>query len=84
VGTGRVFFEEDEGGRAITHGTFRLRVFRHCIYGEKFEVIRDHIALTWLLALRGPKKRFGAVDRGDSNVRRLLHKRGDGKFFGSS
>jgi RNase H-like domain found in reverse transcriptase len=35
-----------------------LRKFRHCLYGEKFEVITDHISLTWLLALRDPKQRL--------------------------
>jgi RNase H-like domain found in reverse transcriptase/Integrase zinc binding domain len=37
---------------------FGLRKFRHCVYGEKSEVITDHIALTWLLALRDPKERL--------------------------
>jgi hypothetical protein len=37
---------------------FGLRKFRHHLYGEKFEVITDHIALTWLLALRDPKERL--------------------------
>jgi RNase H-like domain found in reverse transcriptase len=37
---------------------FGLRKFKHCLYREKFEVITDHIALTWLLALRDPKERL--------------------------
>jgi RNase H-like domain found in reverse transcriptase len=37
---------------------FALRKFRQYLHGEKFEVITDHIALTWLLALRDPKERL--------------------------
>jgi transposase InsO family protein len=37
---------------------FGLRKFRHHLYGEKFEVITDHKALTWLLALRDSKERL--------------------------
>jgi RNase H-like domain found in reverse transcriptase len=37
---------------------FGLRKFRHCLYGEKLEVITDHIALTWLLELWDPKERL--------------------------
>jgi RNase H-like domain found in reverse transcriptase len=35
---------------------FGLRKFRQHLYGEKVEVITDHIALTWLLALTDPKE----------------------------
>jgi RNase H-like domain found in reverse transcriptase len=34
---------------------FGLRKFRHLLHGEDFEVVTDHIALTWLLSLREPK-----------------------------
>jgi RNase H-like domain found in reverse transcriptase len=37
---------------------FGLRKFRYHLYGEKFEVITDLIALTWLLAFRDPKERL--------------------------
>jgi RNase H-like domain found in reverse transcriptase/Integrase zinc binding domain len=37
---------------------FGLRKFRHCLDGEKFEVITDHIGLTWLLTLWDPKRRL--------------------------
>jgi RNase H-like domain found in reverse transcriptase len=37
---------------------FGLRKFRHCLYWEKFEVITDHIGLTWLLELLDPKERL--------------------------
>jgi hypothetical protein len=35
---------------------FGLRKYRHCLYGKKLKVITDHIALTWLLALRDLKE----------------------------
>jgi hypothetical protein len=37
---------------------FGLRKFRHYIYGEPFEVVTDHIALTRLMSLRDPKDRL--------------------------
>jgi RNase H-like domain found in reverse transcriptase len=52
VATGGFCFEKVEGGRATLHNNgnenlavvFGLRKFRHCLYGEKFEVITDHIS----------------------------------------
>jgi RNase H-like domain found in reverse transcriptase len=61
---------------------FGLRRFRHCLYGEKFEVITDHIALIWLLALRNPKERLARwiveMQTYDFDV---LYERGDGELM---
>jgi RNase H-like domain found in reverse transcriptase len=61
---------------------FGLRKFKHCLYGEKFEVITDHIALTWLLALRDPKERLARwiveMQTYDFDV---LYERGDGEVM---
>jgi RNase H-like domain found in reverse transcriptase len=61
---------------------FGLRKFRHCLYGEKFEVITDHIALTWLLALWDPKEGLARwiveMQTYDLDV---LHERGDGELM---
>jgi RNase H-like domain found in reverse transcriptase len=61
---------------------FGLRKFRHCLYGEKFEVITDYIALTWLLALRDPKKKLARwiveMQTYDFDV---LYERGDGELM---
>jgi hypothetical protein len=61
---------------------FGLRKFRHCLFGEKIEVITDHIALTWLLALRDPKERLALwiveMQTYDFDV---LYERGDGELM---
>jgi hypothetical protein len=61
---------------------FGLRKFRHCLYGEMFEFITDHIALTWLLALRDQKERLARwiveMQTYDFDV---LNERGDGELM---
>jgi hypothetical protein len=37
---------------------FGLRKFCHNVYGEPFEVVTDHISLTWLMSLRDPNDRL--------------------------
>jgi hypothetical protein len=65
---------------------FGLRKFRHCLYGEKFEVIiTDHIALTWLLALRDPKERLARwIVEMQSYDFDVLYERGDGELMAVS
>jgi RNase H-like domain found in reverse transcriptase len=61
---------------------FGLRKFRHCIYGEKFEVITEHIALTWLLALRDPKERLAQwIVEMQTYGFDVLYERGDGELM---
>jgi hypothetical protein len=64
VATGGFCFEKVEGGRATLHdngeGKSCSRVWftevQALLIRGKFEVITDHFALTWLLALRDPKE----------------------------
>jgi hypothetical protein len=90
VATSGFCFEKVEGGRATLYDNgegnlavmFGLRKFRHCLYGEMFEFITDHIALTWLLALRDQKERLARwiveMQTYDFDV---LNERGDGELM---
>jgi RNase H-like domain found in reverse transcriptase len=61
---------------------FGLRKFRHHLYGEKFEVITDQIALTWLLALRDPKERLARwIVEMQTFHFEVLYERGDGALM---
>jgi len=61
---------------------FGLRKFRHHLYGEQFEVVTDHVALTWLLSLRDPKERLARwiVEMQTFNFE-VLYERGDGALM---
>jgi hypothetical protein len=37
---------------------FGLGKYRHILYGERFAVVTDYIALKWLISLRKPKDRL--------------------------
>jgi RNase H-like domain found in reverse transcriptase/Integrase zinc binding domain len=61
---------------------FGLWKFRHCLYGEKLEVITDHIGLAWLLALRDPKERLARwIVEMQTNDFDVLYERGDGELM---
>jgi RNase H-like domain found in reverse transcriptase len=61
---------------------FGLRKIRQHLYGEKFEVITDHIALTWLLALRDPKERLARwIVEMQTFDFAVLYERGDGALM---
>ncbi len=36
---------------------YELREWRRYLYGEKFIVVTDHLALKWLLSLKDPRER---------------------------
>jgi RNase H-like domain found in reverse transcriptase len=64
VATNGFFFKKIEGGRATLHDNGNRKSCSRVWFTEvqtllirgKFEFITDHIALTWLLALRDPKE----------------------------
>jgi hypothetical protein len=61
---------------------FGLRKFRHLLHGEDFEVVTDHIALTWLLSLREPKERLARwIVQIQTFGFEVLYKRGDGELM---
>jgi RNase H-like domain found in reverse transcriptase len=61
---------------------FGLRQFRHLLHGEDFEVVTDHIALTWLLSLREPKERLARwIVEIQTFGFEVLYKRGDGEHM---
>jgi RNase H-like domain found in reverse transcriptase/Integrase zinc binding domain/Integrase core domain len=61
---------------------FGLRKFRHLLHGEDFEVVTDHIALTWLLSLRKPKERLPRwIVEIQTFGFEILYKRGDGELM---
>jgi RNase H-like domain found in reverse transcriptase len=59
-----------------------LRKFRHYVYGEPFEVVTDHIALTWLMSLRDPKDRLARwIVEMQAFDFEVLYERGDGELM---
>jgi RNase H-like domain found in reverse transcriptase len=61
---------------------FGLRKLRHLLHGEDFEVVTDHIALTWLLSLREPKERLARwIVEIQTFGFEVLYKRGDGELM---
>jgi RNase H-like domain found in reverse transcriptase len=61
---------------------FGLRKFRHYVYGEPFEVVTDHIALTWLMSLRDSKERLARwIVEMQAYDFEVLYERGDGEIM---
>jgi RNase H-like domain found in reverse transcriptase len=61
---------------------FELRKIQHLFHGEDFEVVTDHIALTWFLSLREPKERLARwIVEIQTFGFEVLYKRGDGELM---